>query len=135
MERTRRPLLFALLGLMICAVAGYLIYDHKQPRAITPGQKKYTYRINQSATSSAHYIQNEFYSSSGSPGADNTAYVASLTDYVNSRFTYSFTGSAETNVSYSYRADAVVRSQFSGKGSTDTAANVWTQKYPLLNTV
>ncbi len=135
MERTRRPILFALLGLVICGVAGYLIYDHKQPHVLAAGQKKYTYQISQSASSSAHYTQNEFYSSNGSPGADNTAYVASLTDYLNAHFNYRFTGNSETDLSYSYKADAVLHSQFSGKDSTDNAANVWTKKYPLLQTV
>lgn len=136
MERTRRPVIFALIGLIMCVIAGYLIYDYKQPHPITPGPKKYTYKINQSATSKAHYTDNEFYGSSGSPGADNTAYIAKLTDYLKSRFSYSFTGSEATNLSYSYRADAVVRSKFSGKDSSEEkAANVWTQKYSLLDTV
>lgn len=135
MQQTRRPVLFALLGMMLWVTAGYLIYNHRQPHVIAAGEKKYTYQINQSATSSAHYIQNKFYDSSGSPGASNTAYIASLTDYLNAHFDYNFTGSSETDLSYSYKADAVLRSQFSGKGSTDNAANVWTKRYPLLEAV
>ncbi len=135
MQRTRRPILFAIVGILIWGIAGYLVYDYKRPHAIAAGQKKYTYQISQSATSTPHYTQNEFYGSAGSPGAGNTAYIASLTDYLNARFNYTFTGSSETDLKYSYKAEAVVRSQFSGKDSTDKASNVWSKRYTLLEPV
>lgn len=135
MQRTRRPLLFALLGLLLCVGAGYLMYDYGQPHTAVPGPQKYTYQIAQSATSSAHYAKNKFFAGNGSPGADDTAYVASLTDYLNSALRYRFTGSAATDLKYSYKADAVLRSTFSGKDSAGNAANVWTKTYSLLKPV
>lgn len=134
MQRTRRPILFALLGLLVCTMAGYLIYDHMQPHSTAPIAQKYTYQIKQSATSSAHYKQNSFFGADGSPGADNTAYVQDLTDYLNSRLSYSFTGSSVTNLTYSYTVDAEIHSTFSGKDSAANAANVWTKRYSLLKT-
>jgi hypothetical protein len=134
MQQTRRPVLFVLLGLLVCIAAGFLIYDHKQPSS-APGPQKFTYKINQSATAAAHYTQSKFFDASGSPGGDNTAYIASLTDYLKTQFYYRFTGSRITDLRYSYKADAVVHSKFSGKESADNAANVWTKKYTLLPTV
>ena len=131
MEQTRRPVLFVLLGLSVCVMAAFLIYDHNQPTT-APGPQKYTYKIDQSASAVAHYTQSRFFDASGSPGSDNTAYVASLTDYVNSRFNYRFTVSKVSDLRYTYKADAVVHSKFSGKESSDSAANVWTKKYTLL---
>lgn len=135
MQRTRRPVLFALLGLLMCVGAGYLIHNHMQPHSAAPIAQKYTYQIKQSATSSAHYAQNKFFDPNGSPGTDNTAYVASLTDYLNSQLSYTFTGSTATTLTYSYKADAVLRSTFSGKDSTAKAADVWAKTYSLLKPV
>jgi len=135
MQRTRRPILFALLGLLIWAVAGYLIYDYQQPHSTVPISQKYTYQITQTASSAAHYRTNKFFGSNGSPGNDDTAYVASLTDYLDSGLSYSFSGSAVTTLNYSYKIDAVVRSIFSGKQPTDSSSNVWTKKYSLLEPV
>lgn len=135
MQQTRRPILFALIGVLLWAAAGYLFYNHSRPHAVAIDKKKYSYQISQSATSAAHYKPSDFYGPSGSPGADNTAYIGSLTDYVNAHFTYTFTGSTATELRYSYKADAVLHSQFSGKDSTNNAANVWTKKYPLLTAV
>ncbi len=135
MQRTRRPLLFVLLGLLTCAVAGYLIYDHMQPQSTVPVPQKYTYQIKQSAVSAAHYEQNEFFEASGSPGSDNTVYVQKLTDYLNSELNYTYTGSTAIDLRYSYKVDAVIYSKFSGKDSSDNAPSVWTKEYSLLETV
>lgn len=135
MQRTRRPVLFALLGLLLCAAAGYLIYDHMQPHTTAPINQRYTYKVTQSASSSAHYTQNKFFASTGSPTDDDTAYVASLTDYLNSSLNYNFTASSATDLHYSYKVDAVLHSKYSGKDSAENAANVWTKNYSLLGPI
>jgi len=132
--KTRRPLFFVLLGILLFATAGVLIADRTQTHtSIAPAPRAYHYVARQSFDNSVHYQQSSFFSST--PGAANTAYLSDLTDTINSQLHYTFHGSEPTDLQYTYSVKALIQSIYGSRTSDDSAANVWSQQYTLLEPV
>jgi hypothetical protein len=123
--------MFVLLGVLILAVAGLLLYDHQRAStSIAPLPAPYTYTVQQAVHPTVHYNQSSFFSSTPSP--TNTAYIADITKSIDAQFHYFYSGSKVTDLSYSYRATATLRSTFGTDNSPGGVANVWNRQYQLL---
>jgi hypothetical protein len=131
---TRRPIVFVLLGVLLFAGAALLITDRLQPRtSIAPPPQTYRYSTRQSLANDVQYHQTSFFS--GNPGPSNNAYLASITDTINTQLHYSFNANDATDLRYTYDATAVVHSVYGSRDGNEGAATVWSQKYTLLKPV
>ncbi len=131
-KKTNRPIAILLLGLLLFASAGYLVSDIARGRTpAVSSQKTYKYSTEQSMQNDVRYRQSSFFSSS--PGLTNTAYVADLTDSINSKLRYSFKANQATDLSYTYDAQAVVQSTYTNHNEEgSTAKNVWAKQFVLI---
>jgi len=129
--KTRRPLTFFLLGLLLFATTCFLMYDRlaaHQPITLPP--EAYTYNVAQSVQQLVHYQQSSFFGSI--PDAINTAYLADITNYIDESLHYTFKGDHTTDLHYSYGAQATLQSTSGSRAANESIANVWTKQYTLL---
>jgi hypothetical protein len=126
--------MFALLGVLILAVAGLLLYDHQRATtSIAPLPAPYTYTVQQTAHPTVHYSQSSFFGTT--PDPTNTAYIADITKSIDAQFHYFYSGSKVTDLSYRYWATATLRSTFGTDNSPGGVANVWNKQFQLLDPV
>jgi hypothetical protein len=123
--------MFVLLGVLILAIAGLLIYDHQRAStSIAPLPAPYTYTVQQTVHPTVHYNQSSFFNAT--PDPTNTAYIADITKSIDAQFHYFYSGSKTTDLSYRYWATATLRSTFGTDNSPGGVANVWNKQYQLL---
>ncbi len=129
--KTHRPVMLVFLGIFLLTAAGFLVNDRLQVHnVIAPPPQAYKYSVNQAVTTAVQYQKNSFYN--GSPGATNTAYIASITNGITAHFAYHLRANQATNLTYHYQAAATVRATSGSEGSDAGLSNVWTKQYQLL---
>jgi len=119
-KKTRRPIVFLLLGLVLFGEAGLLIGGMRPQPPATP-QATYQYATEQSIQNDVRYRQSSFFGNS--PGATNTAYIADLTDSIRTQLQYEFQANQTTNLSYTYAAKAIIQSTYTNHNAEDNQAD------------
>lgn len=130
-EHSYRPVGFAVAGVFLLMVSGFVAYDiaqRKSDAVVIPSA--YEYKINQSVDTSVTYFNSSFYDAS--PGS-NTAYVSSLTDKVAATFHYDFHGSTATELSYAYEVKALVRGNAVVPNDAKSVPTVWSKDVQLIS--
>lgn len=133
-KRAKRPIAFVALGIALLALAAYLIYDIRQQQfTIAPAPSAYKYGTTQSVRNTVNYNNSSFFANG--PGANDTAYVAELTDTISSTFHYAYHANQATDLTYSYGVQAEVRSTYAAGGDSEKSSNVWNRQFELLQPV
>lgn len=123
--------LFVIAIIACFALAGGLLYDALIQRGSLSISPNYSYTIDQSINNTVNYFDNSFYPNG--PESDNSAYVTSLTDTVNSMFHYSYNASSEAKqLSYTYSVNALVRGTYGVPGGTEDVSSVWSKHFQLV---
>lgn len=127
-KRSRIPLL--VIGALLCfGVMGVLLYDAMVVRGGFRIGTPYHYTINQSINNTVSYVDNSYFPNG--PTA-STAYISDLTDTVRTTFQYTYVGSNEENLQYTYDVRATVRGAYTVPGSDQDTSNVWTKEFQLV---
>lgn len=130
-QKSHRPLVFAVLGLLLIGIAAYILYGAWSDRkSDTPSNDAYSYGIKQSVYTDVRYLPSSFYANG--PGPTNKAYVNELTDKIGTVFHYRYTASEETELTYSYSVKGIVRGSYVLGDSKAAESNVWTKEYQLI---
>ncbi|MBP7760815.1 DUF5305 domain-containing protein [Candidatus Saccharibacteria bacterium] len=129
-EHSYRPVGFAIGGLLLLMISGFIVYDVMQRKSdMTAIPSAYEYKVNQSVDTNVAYFNSSFYDAT--PGA-NTAFVSSLTDKVAATFHYDYHGSAEADLTYAYEVKALVRGNHIVQNDTKDAPSVWSKDIQLI---
>lgn len=129
-----RSIGISLIGLIFIGAAGYLLYLTFQPRESSESQAPaYDYTIVQQVSNKISYMDNSFYGHS--PAIVNNAYVANLTDVIDTTIHYGYSGSEDTDLTYTYNAKIQVRGTYAMKGDGEKLSNVWQKEYTIVSPV
>lgn len=123
----RRLVGFMLLGLVLLAIAGWLLLDVRSRSVDTVNLPSvYEYKINQNVTTDLSYGKSEYYND-GTPGFGNTAYVASLTDTIKAKFHYEYQATREADLSWTYLAVSTMSAKYTLGSDGKDVNNVWSK--------
>ncbi len=127
----KRPIGVLLVGALLVAVAGWLLYMLWQ-QAKTPIQttQSYDYTVKQSIDHSVQYFQSSFFDEK--PGSGDDAYITKLTRQITPTFTYSYAASRDAQLSYYHSVEATIRASYILPGDSEKTYTVWKKAFPLI---
>ena len=133
-EHSQRSFGFVLLGMLLLVCAALLFYDLGHTSDATPvSPTGYDYTVNQAVDTGVSYFNSSFYDKG--PAANNTAYVADLTDEVKATLHYKYHSARPVELTTLYGATATVRYQYMFGADSKDISTVWSKEYSLIKPV
>lgn len=133
-EHSQRSFGFVLLGMLLLVCAALLFYDLGHTSDATPvSPTGYDYTVNQAVDTGVSYFNSSFYDKG--PAANNTAYVADLTDEVKATLHYKYRSARPVELTTLYGATATVRYQYMFGADSKDISTVWSKEYSLIKPV
>lgn len=127
----KRPIGFVLLGLLLLAGAGWLVYDLRSRVVDTVNAPSvYAYTVHQNIETEVSYFSSSFYDKT--PGFGNTAYVADLTDTIKAKFHYQYRASREADLTATFLVVGSIHGKYILGSDGKDVNNVWSKDYRLV---
>lgn len=129
--KTKRPLGFVLLGIVLLVGAGALIYDVRSRSVDTVNLPSvYEYKVSQQLDTDAAYRKSAYYD--GAPGFGNTAYISELTDMLKLKYRYTYYATREAELTTTFLVSASVRGRYVVGVDGKDSKNVWSKDHRVI---